>query len=59
VARVIISDMSPLRYLVLIDQIDILPGLYAEVLIPESVASELNQLATPELVRHWISLPPS
>ena len=57
--RVVISDASPLRYLVLIGQADLLPGLYTEVLIPEAVANELNQSATPEPVRHWIAHRPS
>jgi len=52
--RVVISDTSPLRYLVLIGQADLLPALYTEVLIPEAVAEELNQPATPEPVRRWI-----
>lgn len=57
--RVVISDTSPLRYLVPIGQADLLPGLYTEVLIPEAVADELNQPATPEPVRRWIANRPS
>lgn len=53
--RVVISDTSPLRYLVLIGQADLLPALYTEVLIPEAVADELNQPATPDSVRRWIA----
>src|ERR671930_204374 len=59
VPRVVVCDTSPLRYLVLIGQADLLPGLYAEVFIPEAVAGELNQPATPEPVRRWIAHPPS
>lgn len=51
----VISDTSPLRYLVLIGQADLLSALYTEVLIPEAVANELNQPATPEPVRRWIA----
>jgi predicted nucleic acid-binding protein len=57
--RVVISDTSPLRYLVFIDQADLLPELYTEVLVPEAVAQELNQTATPEPVRRWIAHRPS
>src|SRR6266700_2004393 len=57
--RVVISDTSQLHYLVLIGQADVLSALYAEVLIPDAVANELNQPATPEPVRRWISQPPS
>jgi len=38
--RVVISDASPLHYLVLIGHVELLPGLYSEVLIPEAVADE-------------------
>lgn len=57
--RVVISDTSPVRYLVLIGQADLLPALYTEVLIPEAVADELNRAATPEPVRRWIVNRPS
>ncbi len=57
--RVVISDTSPVRYLVLIGQVELLPALYTEVLIPEAVADELQQPATPEPVRRWIAHRPS
>ena len=52
--RLVISDTSPLRYLVLIGEADLLPALYTEVLIPEAVADELNHPSTPEAVRRWL-----
>jgi predicted nucleic acid-binding protein len=52
--RLVISDTSPLRYLILIGQADLLPALYSEVLIPEAVADELNQPASPDAVRRWL-----
>jgi predicted nucleic acid-binding protein len=52
--RLVISDTSPLRYLILIGQADLLPSLYSEVLIPEAVADELNQPASPDSVRRWL-----
>jgi predicted nucleic acid-binding protein len=57
--RVVISNTSPVHYLVLIGQADLMKALYTEVLIPETVAHELNQRATPELVRRWITHRPS
>jgi hypothetical protein len=57
--RVVISDASPLHYLILIGHAEVLSALYTEVLIPEAVASELRQAATPESVRHWIVHPPA
>jgi predicted nucleic acid-binding protein len=58
-SRIVISDTSPLNYLILIDHADILPALYTEVLIPESVAEELRHAAAPEAVRRWVESPPS
>ncbi|HST21601.1 MAG TPA: DUF3368 domain-containing protein [Blastocatellia bacterium] len=49
----VVSDTSPLNYLVLIEQINILSMLYGRVLIPQSVYEELNAPETPEQVRAW------
>jgi predicted nucleic acid-binding protein len=38
----VVSDTSPLDYLVLIGQINVLPALYGRVLIPQSVYEELG-----------------
>ena len=56
---IIVSDTSPLNYLILIDQSDILPALYGRVLIPQAVFTELNNLETPEKVRMWIATAPA
>jgi predicted nucleic acid-binding protein len=56
---VIVSDTTPLNYLVLIEAVDILPRLYTRVLIPPAVREELNQPNTPELVRSWLAQSPS
>ncbi len=47
--RVVISDASPLHYLILIGHAEVLPSLYTEVLIPEAVAKELQHHASPEV----------
>jgi predicted nucleic acid-binding protein len=49
----IVADTSPLNYLVLINQIDLLPQLYDRFLISESVHAELSAPETPQLVRTW------
>ena len=49
----VVADTSPLNYLVLIEQIDLLPQLYGRVLIPEAVLDELSAMETPRLVRVW------
>ena len=54
----VVADTSPLNYLVLIHQINLLPDLYGRVLIPESVLEELSATETPQLVRNWATTLP-
>jgi predicted nucleic acid-binding protein len=54
----VVSNTSPLNYLILIEEIDLLPRLYQRVIIPQSVCSELQAAETPEAVRTWILNPP-
>jgi predicted nucleic acid-binding protein len=44
---VVIADASPLNYLVLIEQIDLLHRSFGEVLIPDAVIDELSRSETP------------
>jgi predicted nucleic acid-binding protein len=55
---IVVSDTSPICYLLLIDQISILQELYELVVIPQAVADELNALESPPVVRNWIANPP-
>lgn len=50
---VVVADTSPINYLVLIEQIDLLPRLYARILIPPAVLAELKHLLAPKPVREW------
>jgi len=55
---VVVSDTSPLHYLILCDEETVLPRLFSEVVIPPTVFRELQQPNTPPLVREWArSLP--
>ena len=54
----VVSNTSPLNYLVLIDQIQLLSALYGRVFVPQSVYEELKAPETPEVVRSWIANPP-
>jgi predicted nucleic acid-binding protein len=56
---VVVSDTGPLRYLVLIEHIELLPELFGGVLISEIVCAELNRPSTPPLVRAWLATAPS
>ena len=52
---VIVADTGPLRYLVLIEAIDLLPRLFGRVLIPDIVGAELSRPSTPSPVREWLA----
>ena len=52
---IVVSDTTPLNYLVLIDAIDILPKLFGRIAIPASVIVELSHARTPFKVRQWVN----
>ena len=56
---IVVSDTSPLNYLVLIDAIDLLPRLFGEVYVPPAVIEELAQSRTPDVVKEWIQSSPA
>jgi predicted nucleic acid-binding protein len=55
---IVIADTTPLNYLVLIQQADLLPRLFGKVLIPPAVFKELEDPETPECVRIWVTSAP-
>lgn len=55
----VVSSSSPISYLVLIGEEDLLPALYGHVLIPEAVRQELSHPEGPEPVREWMLSSPS
>lgn len=56
---IVVSDASPVRYLVLIEAIDVLPTLFGQVFLPPAVLRELIQPQTPLTVREWAESPPA
>ena len=46
---IIVSDTSPINYLVLIGEIELLPKLFGKVVIPQAVLDELNRRERPKL----------
>lgn len=54
----VIADSSPIHYLLLIGQIDLLPSLYEGIIVPEIVITELRHQRAPETVRDWIKARP-
>jgi hypothetical protein len=55
---IIVADMGPLHYLVLIGAQQILSQLFTRVLTPPAVIAEMSHPDTPEPVRQWAASPP-
>ena len=55
---IVVSDTSPICYLILIEQIDLLPRLYGQVVIPQAVRDELTDERSPDQVQQWIAQTP-
>lgn len=56
---IVISDTSPINYLILIDAIEILEKPFGRIVIPEAVFTELQHAKTPRPVKDWIANAPS
>lgn len=56
---IIVADTSPINYLVLIKEIEVLPRLYGKIVIPEAVREELLRPEAPEIVRIWTAQAPA
>lgn len=55
---IVISDTSPLRYLVAIGHVDVLPVLYGRILCPPEVLAECQHSMSPAALRAWTAKPP-
>jgi predicted nucleic acid-binding protein len=55
---IIISDTTPLRYLIEIEEAPILQVLYGKIIIPQRVFDELQGQHTPPKVVQWIQQAP-
>src|ERR1700733_1935095 len=55
---IVIADAGPINYLILIEEIHILPTLYGRILIPASVCEELKNPHAPDMVRAWMAQSP-
>jgi predicted nucleic acid-binding protein len=51
---IVVADTSPINYLILIKEIEILARMYGSVVIPRAVREELLRPSAPEVVRTWI-----
>ena len=55
----VISDTTPLNYLILIGHIDVLPGLFGKLLVPPAVIHEMQHSKAPAAVSAWANDLPS
>ncbi|MFM9957253.1 MAG: amidophosphoribosyltransferase [Phycisphaerales bacterium] len=54
-----VSDTSPINYLVLLDKVDLLRQLFGSVVVPPFVMTELQDARSPEAIRAWAASPPA
>lgn len=54
-----VSDTSPLNYLILIGEVELLPKMFSRVVIPSAVRGELCHERTPPIVAAWVTRLPS
>ena len=55
---IVISDTSPINYLVLIGHVHILPQLFERIIVPPAVFTEINSPQAPTEVRNWLATTP-
>lgn len=51
---VVVADTTPLNYLIVVHQAQILASLFGEVMIPEAVLEELRHPKAPVAVSRWL-----
>jgi len=54
----IVADTSPICYLLLVEQIQILPALFGQITIPLAVRDELLAEGAADTIQSWIAQPP-
>jgi predicted nucleic acid-binding protein len=55
---IVVSDTSPIHYLLLIDQVELLQKLYGRIVIPQVVRDEMLAAGAPLALQQWIRQPP-
>ena len=51
---IVVADTSPINYLILIEEIDVLAKMYGRAVIPPAVRDELLRPSAPATVQGWI-----
>jgi len=55
----VVSNTSPLRYLIVVGQAGLIGKVFQQVLIPPAVIAELTHPSAPPEVRLWMAQPPA
>lgn len=55
---IVIADTSPINYLIVIGEIDVLYSLFEEVIIPQAVFDELSHEKAPAIVNDFVANKP-
>ena len=56
--KVAVSDSTPINILIRLGYIDVLPKLFARVVVPPVVAAEMTNAGIPPAVHLWVARPP-
>ncbi len=56
---IVVCDTSPINYLLLIGQIDLLNRLFGQIIIPDLVRDEMLDPSAPLILQEWIVKPPN
>ena len=56
---VVVSDTTPLHYLVMVGRESVLQDLYGQVIIPSAVLTELRHASAPVQISNWAIHPPA
>jgi len=56
---IVVSDTSPLNYLILVNAIDVVPRVFTSVVTPSAVLAELEDTGAAPEVRRWAASPPA
>ncbi|MEM9447445.1 MAG: DUF3368 domain-containing protein [Cyanobacteria bacterium P01_E01_bin.6] len=55
---IVVVDTSPINYLLLIGQINLLPQLFHQIIIPDVVRDEMIAPGAPPILQKWTANPP-
>jgi predicted nucleic acid-binding protein len=56
---IVVADTSPINYLILVGEINVLTKIFVTITIPRAVRDELMRPSSPEVVRDWIAQSPA